>query len=332
MQTVLARVVWYALGGTIASRSSAGGGAHPALAPEELLAATPGVHELAELVAIPHRQVISTALTLVDLIEVAQSAQRAIAHGADGVVITTGTDTMEETAFALDLLWTGSAPLVITGAMRPADQPGTDAPANLLSAVRVAASPTARGLGCVVVINDEIHAARHVQKTHTTNPAAFRSTASGPLGHQHEGKVNLLTRPIGRPHLPPVDAGQIKPVALVRCALGDDGRLLSAIPTLDYEGLIVDAAGGGTVPPDWAEPLGQLAAIMPVVYASRVGAGRVLEATYGAPGCEQDLIARGLIPAGMLDGLKARILLTMLLTSDASSSEIRDAFRNPYTP
>lgn len=331
MHTIPARVVWYALGGTIASRSSAARGAQPELAPEELLAATAGVRELAELVAIPHRQVISTALTLVDLIEVAHSAQQAIAQGTDGVVITTGTDTMEETAFALDLLWAGDAPLVVSGAMRPADQPGTDGPANLLSAVRVAASPTARGLGCVVVINDEIHAARHVQKAHTTNPAAFRSTESGPLGHLHEGKVNLLTHPIGRPHLPSVDVSQIEPVALVRCALGDDGRLLRAVRTLDYKGLVVDAAGGGAVPPDWAEPLGQLAAMMPVVYASRVGAGAVLEATYGAPGCEKDLIARGLIPAGILDGLKARILLTILLASDASRTAIRDAFRNPYT-
>lgn len=334
MNTPRVRVALYALGGTIAAQSRGpGGGAHPDLTPDALLAAVPAVAEAADVTAVPWRQVMSTELTLVDLMAVVDSARRAVVEGAAGIVITTGTDTMDEVAFALDLLWRGDAPLVLTGAMRRADQPGADGPANLLSAVRVAASPAARRLGCVVVMNNEIHAARHVQKAHTTNPAAFRSTNTGPLGQLHEDHVSVLMWPVGRPHLPmPFQApAHLAPVALLRCGLGDDGRMLSRLLDLGYTGLVVDTAGGGAVPAHWAEPLGRLAASIPVVYASRTGAGAVLEDTYGAAGCEKDLIARGLIPAGMLDGLKARILLTLLISRGADTGELRAAFRSPYT-
>jgi len=118
----------------------------------------------------------------------------------------------------------------------------------------------------------------------------------------------------------------IPPVGLVKVTLGDDGRLLSAIEPLGYNGLIVEATGGGHVPRALAEPLSVLAAKMPVVLASRTGAGEVLRGTYGFPGSETDLLSRGLIHGGILEGPKARVLLTLLLIAEAAKDTIVDAF------
>src|SRR6185437_9696095 len=149
--------------------------------------------------------------------------------GSAGIVITQGTDTIEETAFALDLLWAGHAPIVITGAMRNPSLPGADGPANLLAAVQVAASPTARGLGALVVFNDEIHAARFVSKTHTARLSAFRSRTVGPIGWLSEGRPVIAAAPLGRFHLNVPSDAVVPPVALIRLSLGDDGRILQAL-------------------------------------------------------------------------------------------------------
>ncbi len=124
----------------------------------------------------------------------------------------------------------------------------------------------------------------------------------------------------------------IPPVALLKVALGDDGRLLPAITSVGYRGLIVEATGGGHVPGAMVEPLADLARQIPVVLTSRTGAGEVLRGTYGFPGSETDLLGRGLIHAGMLDGPKARILLALLLGSDAPRETIEAAFATIGVP
>jgi L-asparaginase len=325
-------VAVYTLGGTITCRHDDAGGAAPTLTPEQLLATVPGAAEIATVTTRPFRQVTSNALTLGDLIELVDSAYRETAGGnVAGVVVTTGTDTLDEAAFALDLLWTGSAPLVVTGAMRSADQPGADGAANLRAALRLAASPAAQGLGCLVAISDEIHAARHVRKTHTVRPAAFSSPNTGPVGYVHENRITIHTHPLGRPRPLSLAAGSLPGVALLHCGLGDDGRLLDAISTLGYRGLVIDSAGGGAVPPQWVNPLCRLARTMPVAYTSRAACGPVLQNTYNTPGCDRDLIARGVIPAGHLTGLQARILLTLLLASQAADQDIPAILQQPYT-
>lgn len=324
-------VALYTLGGTITSRHEGGNGAAPALSPEQLLASLPDATEIATVTTHHYRQVTSNALTLDDLITLAHSAHDATtAEQAAGVVVTTGTDTLDEVAFALDLLWTSPAPLVATGAMRPADHPGADGPANLSAALRVATGPAARELGCLVTMGDEIHAARYVRKAHTTRPCAFTSPDTGPLGCVHENQITIHTQPVGRPRPLTITAGSLPAVALLHCGLGDDGRLLETISGLGYHGVVIDSAGGGAVPPPWMEPLGRLATAMPVVYTSRTGAGPVLHNTYSAPGCDRDLIAHGVIPAEHLTGLQARILLTLLLAGD-TDCDIRTAIRAPYT-
>ncbi|MBA2692378.1 MAG: asparaginase [Rubrobacter sp.] len=316
------------LGGTISSTGE--GGVKPTLTGEDLVSDIPEIADVAEVEASSFRQSPSGELTLDDLIELAGEIEDSFDSGSSGAVITQGTDTIEETSFVLDLLVNRDEPIIVTGAMRNPTLPGADGPANLLAAVEVASSESARGLGTVVVFNDEIHAARFVRKTHTQSPATFRSEAAGPIGGISEGNVRIAARPVGRRNIRPSRGGEDRPVALFTAALGDDGRMLPELPRLGYVGLVVEAMGGGHVPEAMVGRLEKLAETMPVVLASRTGSGDVLEKTYGFPGSEMDLLGRGLVPAGMLDGLKARLLLSLLLRSGAGEDEIRDAFRNPY--
>ena len=322
----LPKVSVISLGGTISSLRSGGPGVRPSLTGEALVESVPALSEVAEISAASLRQVPGWALALDDLVEVAAEAERRMDEGAAGVVVTQGTDSIEETAFALDLLVEGDGPVVVTGAMRNPTLPGADGPANLLAAVRVAASGAARGVGAVVVMNDEIHAARHVRKAHTQSPAAFRSAGAGPIGWVSECAVRIPLRPTDRQHVRLPDGPTPHDVALLQVWPGDDGRILRAVGDLDYDGLVVEGMGGGHVPPAAAEVLEGLAVRMPVVLASRTGGGETLKRTYDPPGSEVDLLARGLIPSGALDGPKARLLLALLLRSGASREEIQAAF------
>ncbi|MGH3318572.1 MAG: asparaginase [Streptosporangiaceae bacterium] len=321
------RVAVLTMGGTIASVPDASGpGAKPTLTADDLVAAVPGLDKVADVRGLSFRQFPSPELTLSDLFALAAEARRQVDAGARGIVVTQGTDTLEETAFALDLLYDLDPPVVITGAMRNPSLPGADGPANLLAAVQVAASEAARGVGVLVVFNDEIHAARFVRKTHTSNPATFRSAPTGPIGWVSEGRVRLAARPAPYPRLPVAEDAPPATVALVRLVLGDDPRLLDCAASGGYDGVVVEAYGGGHVPERFVAPLADLAARMPVVLASRTGSGEMLRETYGFPGGELDLLSRGLVSAGTLDGLKARLLLTLLLTRGADRDRIDDAF------
>ena len=258
-----------------------------------------------------------------------RSFRESIALGCHGVVVTQGTDTIEEIAFGLDLLCTGDPPVVVTGALRNASLPGADGPANVIAAVRVAVSETARGLGTLVVMNDEIHAARFVRKSHTVNPGTFRSMATGPIGWLAEQDVRIAVRPSRRFHVAVPDNAVPPPVCLLKMSVGDDGRLLRYVPAAGFAGLVLEGFGGGHVPGDVAAPgiIESLIEAMPVVLASRAGSGEVLRSTYGGfPGSETDLLRRGVIYAGSLDGPKARILLTLLLTRGADREGIRRTF------
>ncbi|MEW6637269.1 MAG: asparaginase [Actinomycetota bacterium] len=322
----LPRVTVFSLGGTISSVNSGGKGVEPRLTGEALVSDVPEIAEVAEVSAVSFRQAASGELVVEDLVELAAEIAGRIDAGDAGAVVTQGTDTIEETSFVLDLLVDRDAPVVVTGAMRNPTLPGADGPANLLAAIQVAAGEAARGLGAVVVLNDEIHAARFVRKTHTSNPATFRSEPVGPLGWISEGRVRVVLRPVGRHKVALPEGAQDRPVALHVVTLGDDGRLLAAVEEHGYAGLVVEALGGGHVPSVMVGALEGLAKKMPVVLASRTGGGEVLSSTYGFPGSEMDLLERGLIHAGSLDGRKARLLLTLLLRSGASREEIEAAF------
>jgi len=315
-----------AFGGTIAMTRTATGGIAPSLSADDLLRAVPGLDGIARLEAISPFQLPGASLGFDHLTQVMALINARAAGGIDGAVIVQGTDTIEETAFVLDCLLAPGLPVVVTGAMRGPEAPGADGPANLAAAVTVAAAPEARDLGVLVVLNDEVHAARFVRKAHTSLPSSFTSAPHGPLGQVIEARFRLATRPIraGRPPLAPVSPPP--PVAVVQLGLGEGGRLLAALPDLGYQGAVIAGMGAGHVPQSCVAPLEILAARMVTVLGTRVAEGPVLSETYGFPGSERDLLSRGLIGGEALGPVKARLLLQMALAAGLSRGDIARLF------
>lgn len=316
------RVAVISLGGTIAMTTQPDGGATPTLSADDLIAAVPGLADTGIHVDVhDFRRLPGASLAFSDLLELAAKVETL---AVDGVVVTQGTDTIEETAYLLDLVTTGDTPIVVTGAMRNASMAGADGPANVLAAIRVAASTEARGTGCVVVFAEEIHAARWVRKTHATSPTAFTSYP-GPIGYVAEDRVRITARPSAAAAIDPRSATVPTRTAIYTVGLGDDGTLLHALGD-HADGLVVAAFGAGHVPMACVDALSDLAKRMPVVLVTRTGSGPVLSKTYGFPGSESDLLGRGLISGSTLDPIKARILLQLLLMAAADQDQITQAF------
>jgi L-asparaginase len=317
------RVVLFTLGGTIAMAGS-DRGAVARLGGAELVA---GVDGLGDIEVRDLRPAPSADLSFNSVLDVVDAAADAVANGARGIVLTQGTDTLEETAFLIDLSWAHEAPFIVTGAMRNPTLPGADGPANVLAAVQVAASVAARGRGALVVFNDEIHSARQVRKAHSTSTATFTSPDLGPIGHVVEGVPRLLAQMPRSPSIAGFSRADLDTtrVALYTTTLDDDGLLLNRIAD-SHQGLVVAGFGVGHVPGALAPVLGDLVAAMPVVLTSRTGAGSVLANTYGAVGSERDLRERGLINAGFLHPYKARVLLRLLVAAGAARDEIAASF------
>ena len=322
----LPRVAIFALGGTIAMTGS-GQGVAPTLTAADMIVGVPGLDGIARLEARTLLAAPSIDLTFADIAAVAVAVRQAIAGGADGVVVTQGTDTLEETSFLLDLLLEPDAPVVVTGAMRNPTLAGADGPANLLAAVRVAASSEAAGLGVLVAVNDEIHAARYLRKQHISRPSSFGSPTLGPIGWIVEDRVRIAARPTrAAPTLTWRDPAPLVP--LITTTFSMDVRELAVLDSPDVAGAVIAGAGTGHVPSAFVERLEALAASVPVILASRVGAGETYRKTYAYPGGEMDMVRRRLILSGDLDAGKARILLTLLLANDADRAQVEAAFAN----
>jgi len=317
----------YAMGGTIAASGDEGPGLKPRIGIDTLMRAVPDIEVRTDLRLVDFMVAPSAELSLEDVVLLADRLRSDAAGGVAGFVISQGTDTLEECAFALDVLWDLQVPVVVTGAMRAPGAAGADGPANLTAAICIARCSAAHGAGVLVVMNDEVHAARFVRKMHTSSVGAFESPGRGPIGAVTEGRVSLWGGPVrgSRVAVPSSDRRQA-PVALAKVALGDDGRCLAAVIESGYKGLVVEGMGGGHVPSRMVEALTNVAEQIPVVLASRTGSGALLRETYGVPGAEIDLLDRGLIFADSLDGLKARIQLSLLLMAGASDSEVRASF------
>ena len=306
------RVEIIALGGTIACQPGpAGKGVAPGLTAADLVVAVPELSDRAEVGARNLANVPSTEIDLPLLFALADAIRTHEEEGVAGIVITQGTDTIEETAFVLDLLYQGALPVVVTGAMRNPSLPGADGPANLLAAVTCAADLACRDLGVLVAFDDTIHPATWVQKRDTTSTGAFWSPA--PLGWLGEGEVAIYAQPARRAALAVSPEAKVPFVPILKPGISDDPRLVCAAMAAGAAGLVLDLPGGGHVHSGWLEALTDAARRVPVIFASRTRGGRVLSRTYRQAGGEINLIERGLTGAGDLDAVKARLLLMLLL-------------------
>lgn len=304
-----------AAGGTIAM---GGPRAVPALDAEALVQAVPALAEVPDLQAETVLHSPGPHLALAEAFELARRASLLASDGA-GVVITTGTDTLEEVAVLCALLADAEAPIVLTGASRPATSAGADGPANLIDAVAVAGSAAAGDLGTVVVFGGEIHAAMMVRKVDSTGPATFGSPVTGPLGRVVEGRVWLQARPL-RPVTLPVASLEHR-VEIVYPGVGDDGALLRlAAETAD--GLVLVAFGAGHLSVGLLNGLRAAAAHVPVVVTCRPERSGMFRHTYGFEGAEGDVRGSGAVCAPFLSAPAARIALLCCLGAGLGREEM----------
>ena len=289
------------------------GGAIPLLGAGDFMAALPpGLPDLRteELVNLPSSHFTLGTLEIIR----ERVAALAMEPGVRGIVVTHGTDTLEETAYLLDLTVPGEKPVVLTGAMRAASDVGYEGYANLLAAIRVAAAVQAQGWGAVVVLNDEVHAARYVTKMHTLSTATFQSPGWGPVGRvEGDGVIVSVER---RPERRVLDWRGLEPnVVLFKLVVGMEADLLEEALARGARGVVIEALGGGRVPPWWLPAIERARGQgVEVVIASRCPSGRVWDA-YGYPGAYRTLAGLGCLFAEGLNGQKARIKLMVVLAA-----------------
>jgi L-asparaginase len=312
-----------AAGGTIAMAGTDGGRAAPSLDAAALIAAVPALAEVADLRAETIDTRPSVQLDPPGALAIARAAV-AEADAGRGVVVTHGTDTLEEVALLCDLLYAGEAPIVFTGAMRPASAPGADGPANLLDAVTVAGEPDAAGLGVLVAFAGRVHAARAVRKVDSTAPDAFASPRLGPVGRVQEGRARISRR---LERFPPVPVSSLDAVVhVITAGLGADGTLVDAAVEAGADGLVAVLLGAGHTPPPLLAALERAAKRVTVVATVRPERGSILRSTYGFAGAETELRTTPVICAGALSPAAARIKLMACLGAGYTQVATRGAF------
>ncbi|MEL6089267.1 asparaginase [Bartonella schoenbuchensis] len=319
------------LGGTIAMAPDNFGKMQPTLTSDILIKSVPDLKNIADIYAQTLTQLPSGSLSFKILFETIEWATQQIAAGAEGIVLTQGTDTLEETAFFLSLYWNKVEPLVITGAMRLPCNAGADGPANLLAATRVAADQQSRNRGVLVVINDTIHSPYWVQKSHTVKVETFQSDLAGALGTILEGKLIYFNDRNFFPTtftFPKKDNHQ---VALLHSSFSSDTNLMKfCLESGHYAGLVIAGFGAGHCSFQEADIVRQYAKKIPIIIASRSYNGSTTKTTYGYKGSEIDMIASGALMSGYLSAVKARLLLWAFLAQGLSREQI-NMYWNDWT-
>jgi L-asparaginase len=315
-------------GGTISMKlDPATGAAVPALSAADILAQVPGLRDVAAIEIEDYGRLPGPHVTPDEMWRLARRAAAWLERpDVTGLVITHGTDTIEETAYLLDLILTSDKPVVLVGAMRTVSDASWDGPANLLAAVRVAASAAAGGRGVLVVMDEQILPAREVRKVHTEASGSFATPEFGPLGVVDAGTVTFRRAPLPRPTWRDVKAEAGLRVArletrveLIQAYTGMSDRLIRAVVADGAKGLALVAFGRGNVPPAIVPSIvDAIAAGVIVTISSRCIAGRV-RPRYGYPGGGLQLMQIGAVLAGDLSGAKARLLQMVALACDKGS-------------
>ncbi|MEN6590279.1 MAG: asparaginase [Fervidobacterium sp.] len=285
----------------------------------------PGLHEIADVELFEFSNIPSPSMTPSLMWELAKKIDDLLENkGYDGAVVTHGTDTLEETAYFLDLVLRTEKPVVITASMRNISELSTDGPRNVLSSVMTAAADSSYGMGVLVCLNDEIHAAREVTKTYTSNVATFDSPGYGPLGIVDENSVIYFRKSLTREKI--VTDRIEERVAIVKTFSGDDGSILKAVYKMGYKGIVLEGFGRGNVPPQLAQVVEEIInSDIPVVVTSRCFKGRVYP-IYGYLGGGADLRKRGAILSEHPLAQKARLKLMVVLGLTNDLEEVRKYF------
>jgi L-asparaginase len=319
-------------GGTIASEPAAGGAA-PAKTGEDLLAAVPEAGEYADLEVTDVAARPGFDMDFGVVSDAAAATRRAVEEGADGVIVTHGTDTLGDTAFALDLVLDVDVPVVVTGSQRRFDEPGSDAPSNFITAVR-AASDGRFAPGVTVAFDDEIHAAESVVKTHTSALNTFRSPGKGPVASFTRRQVRVHRDPetaATDERLPAEaldserDAEEFARVPVVHSGTGVGRESLDATIESGADGVVVEGTGLGNTTGRLGEAVGDVADTVPVVVSTRCHAGPT-EPVYGTPGGGVTLRDHGISFAGDLPTAKARVKLVLALTAGFEHDDVAALF------
>ncbi len=313
-------------GGTIASRfDTTHGDVRANTGGHELLSGLPDLPADIAVEVIDFCNVNSFALDIETSFRLAKKVGDMLTRpDVAGAVVTHGTDTLEESAFLADVVVGSQKPIVFTGAQRSADALDGDGPANIANSIHVVASEDAIGLGALICFDEEIHAARDGTKTHTSRVGTFQSAEHGKLGDVDQGRVILHRAPRLRAHVP---ADRIESrVDLIKLALGMDARFLRYAIESGAKGVVIEAFGRGNVTPDVLAGIREaIARNIPVIITSRLPQGRV-QPIYGGGAGGRDVFDAGAIFAGDLSGIKARILLAVLLGAETDDAGIRAAF------
>jgi L-asparaginase len=324
-------------GGTISMRIDARtGSAVPALGGLDILAHVPQLAEVADVELEDVSRLPGPHVTPEHMWRLARRVAAWLERpDVDGVVVTHGTDTLEETAYFLDVAIASDKPVVLVGAIRTMSEPSWDGPANLVHAVKVAAAPASRDRGVVVAMNEQILSAREVEKVHTEAAASFQSREFGPVGVVDAGIVRYLrTVPRESPWRDEAADGLLRvrryepDVDLVKVTAGADGRFVRCSVAAGARGLVLEALGRGNVPPAMLDDIAEAVQTLPIVLTSRCGAGSVRE-RYGYEGGGRGLRDLGLIFGGRLSGVKARIKLMLALGYTSDREQLRAIFDDP---
>ena len=321
-------VVVITTGGTIAMKyDEATGGLVPAVSGDDLVSAVPALKDVAEVEVVEYSNVPSGHITPKMMLELSRLADKHCEREeVAGVVITHGTDTQEETCYLVGLTCKTDKPIVTTGAMRGASDTGPDGAANILAAVKTAACPDAVGKGALLVLNDEIHAAAEVTKSHSTSCSTFASPAWGPIGRVYFDRVVIRRQPLNLQKIQP--EAVCEDVYLLKAYAGMDTYLFECLAAKPCKGLVVEVFGCGNMPLPVKKGIELVRSKgIPVVLTSRVHAGRVVKA-YSYEGSAASLKDADIIMAGELTGQKARIKLMVALGVTQDVAELRKYFDN----
>ena len=322
------RIAIFFTGGTISMRvDPQTGGAIPALSGEEIIAQVPGLSEIADFEIINFARLPGPHMTPPKMLELARDvAARLADERIAGAVVTHGTDTLEETAYLLDLVLNEEKPVAFVGAMRNSSELSWDGPGNLRSAVRVAADLEVRGLGVMVVMGDQLLAAAEATKTHTEATDTFQSRDFGPLGIVDKDRVIVARRPARREQI--ATRSLEERIEIIKLAAGSDGRFINFALDDGARGLVIEGLGRGNVPVAALPAIGRaINARVIVVITSRCPRGRVLD-TYAYEGAGKQLKRMGAILGGMLPSHKARIKLMVMLGAGYRVEQVRKSFES----